>query len=237
MARAFTSADVVQSASGQVALATDPGVALPNPAAEGNGGVIVLGSGTQAAVPDQWHLAAVGGAGSALVLMIMCRADLPAGDQSWSFPALAGNVNWCWVAEEWTNLSFAPLATSARTSGALAPTSVSTGTTAAFDAPYAVGIAAVLLTTAGTGGNVWPSVSGWTNGFVQTDELAVGTGAGAAEDKLWIARYYGTAGETGPWETTATFSGAATTGKTAYSCIAVFRAEDENVADVGVILT
>lgn len=224
MARAFASTDIVQTNSGTASLQVDPSIALTSPATEGNGGIIVMAAQTVVAPPGQWHTAAAAGtADGSPQLAIMCRADLPPADQSWAFATFNGaTANWCWLAEEWTNFSFAPFAGSARTNLQSAPSSISTGTTGAFTADYVAGIAAVLL-FGGPTAAAWSTPS-WSGSFVETDVLSVGTGTGSTDMQLRIARRYGTLSDAGAWSTTATWSGAQT-GKTVYAAIAAFRAE------------
>jgi hypothetical protein len=227
MVRAFTAADVIQHDTGSVGGMTDPTtiVSLPNPASGGNSGLIVMGAQTFLAPPEQWHTAAGAGATDTSVQMgVMIRPDLPANDQSWVFATNTGAVaNWLWVAEEWANISYAPLHGSARTHTQVGGSSISTGTTPAFTAPYVVGIAAVFM-QGGTNAAAWSPVT-WSNGFTETDVVQVGTGQASGDFQLRVARRYGTLDETGPWETTCTFTDGADPGKVFYACLAVFRAE------------
>lgn len=227
MGRAFTSGDVVQTSGGAttgVAVA-NPSTALPNPASEGNGGFIVVCAQSIIDPPEQWHRVAASGAPvTQPQLGIMCRADLPAGDQSWFFQVAAGfTTYWTWLTEEWTNLSNAPLLAASSATAAQGVSSISTGSTGSWDAPYAVGIAAVGLIVGNTEGLAWPTVS-WSNGFTETDVFTRGTGTTMSDMQLRVARQYGTLGDTGSWETTATFTGSMGT-KNVYACLAAFRAE------------
>jgi hypothetical protein len=227
MARAFTSADVVQTTSGAttgVAVA-NPSTTLPNPATGGNGGIIVMCAQSIIDPPEQWdRVAASGTPVSQPQLGIMCRADLPDGDQSWFFQVAAGfTTYWTWLVEEWTNLSYAPLLAASSAAAAQGVSSISTGTTAGWSSSYAVGIAAVGLIVGNAEGLVWPTVS-WSNGFTETDVMQRGTGTATSDMQLRIARRYGALNDTGAWETTATFTGSMGT-KNAYACLAAFRAE------------
>lgn len=231
MPRAFTSADMVQGADGTPGPASAGNVALPGVGTEGNSGLIVMCAQTDIAPPQQWHSSAVSGTSSiARILSILIRPDLADGDQSWTFPpASVGTPVWLWRVEEWTNFSFAAELGSARTTNvSFGLTSISTGTTGTWDgAEYALGIAAVgmLGSDPAVSAADFPSVTGWSNGFTETTVLQQGPGgSGNADLKLWVARKYGAAGDTGAWETTATFSAAAA-GKIPWACIAVFRAE------------
>jgi hypothetical protein len=229
MPRAFTAADVVQSNSGNIPIASaviDPGVGLTSPAAEGNSGIaVVYAGGSGGDPPEQWDMVADGGQAALWVVGIGCRVCLAASEQDWEFRAFGGlATSWAWVAEEWTNISFAPLLGTAGVDTAANPASMTLGPTASWDATdYAVGIAAVLISNGTAGGSVWPSVS-WSDGFVETDVLTQGTGAAVADHQLRIARRYGTDAETGAWQTTATFTGAMTN-KSGFGALAVFRAE------------
>lgn len=222
MPRAFTPDDVVQAPSAQLAATATPNVAFTSPAAEGHAGIIVMGAQSLINPPEQWDPTVTAGTGGP-TLAIMCRSDLPDQDQAWTFSPTGGTPRWTWLAEEWANVSFAATAaTSASTSGQLAPASISTGTSGTTSAPYVACIAAVQILS--TGGSAWPSVS-WSNGFAETDVLSVGTGSVNGDIMLRVARYYGTLNETGGWETTATFTGSMTS-KTCHAAIAVFRAEN-----------
>jgi hypothetical protein len=228
MVRAFTAADVLQHDDDPAsALVADPGIALPNPTTAGNGGIIVMGVTFGTNPPEQWHR--VAGAGSSMDfpnVAIMCRADLPGGEQTWPFSVIGGSTAyWIWMAEEWDNLSFAPLAaTPAQTTGAANPASVTTGDTGTWDAPYVVGLGAVLMINGTTGGTVWPTTE-LSGGFDEVQVLTRGDGSTANDVQLHIARRYGTLNETGPWSLTATFTGSQTF-KSVYACLAIFRAEN-----------
>jgi hypothetical protein len=71
---------------------------------------------------------------------------------------------------------------------------------------------------------VWPTTS-WSDSFTETEVLTRGDGSATNDLQLHIARRYGTEGETGPWTTTATFTGTMTN-KSVFACLAVFRAEN-----------
>ena len=112
----------------------------------------------------------------------------------------------------------------ARNTGALAATSVSVGTTGAFDSLYTLGIAFAQISS--TGGSGWPTTA-WSNGFTQTDAVAIGAGSGASDLQLLVARRYGTPdpADDGPWETTVTFTGSMTAKTVTAAGMAVLRAE------------
>jgi hypothetical protein len=225
MPRAFTSADVVQADTGADVGATAPTISMA-PTAEGNGGIIVISAQNVLAPPSQWHtLAAAGLSDVNVMLGIMCRADLPPGETTWVFNSVGGvSGNWTWIAEEWTNLSYAPMLGSARTNQLTSVGSISTGTTGTWDSTnYAVGIAAMWIYGASGAPAGWPTCT-WSNGFTETDVLTIGTGSNIGDQELHVARRYGEAGDTGAWETTCTFHTTMTT-KAAHACLAVLRAE------------
>lgn len=226
--RAFTDADLVQPPDdGTSATTTSPsGLALAAGSTEGNAGILVLGAQTQIVSPDFWHIAAQSGTSAAAVqLAVLCRADLFAGETTWPFVAVGGSpATWAWSAQEWTNVSFAAFET-ASPAGTLAtnPASISTGTTGPFTTEYVMGVAAVLVQGSATS-TVW-SAGTWSNGFTETDVMSAGTGQNALDLQLRVARLYSGQNDAGSWESTFTFSGGAQTGKVAYACLAVFRAE------------
>lgn len=230
MARSFGDFDVVHSNAAALGPVADPGVALlaGDTTTEGNAGIIVIGAITQLAPPEQWHTAASSGAavGSAQ-LAVLCRPDIPAGESSWTFEVSGGSASWwAWIVEEWTNVSFAVQLASAQTLTVVTPASISSGTTDTFDALYAMAIAAVFVTGGGTGAGAWSPVT-WSNGFTETGVQTFGTGSASTQDlQMRVARKYLAAGETGPVETTCTFTDGTQTGKTAWACVAVLRAEN-----------
>jgi hypothetical protein len=220
--RAFTAADVIQSNPGTVTLTSPISVTVPNPTVEGNAGLVVMTAQTLISPPDQWSVAADAGTGGVSVA-VMLRPDLPDGESSWPFAALAGSPNWCWLAEEWTNIASAPIQSSAGADGAGADASLGTGNTSSpFDTQFLMGLAALQISS--SGGSAWPTVA-WSNGFVETDMVSIGAGSANGDLQLRVARYYGTDSEAGPWSTTATFTGSMTS-KTPHICLAVLRAED-----------
>jgi hypothetical protein len=226
MARAFTSADIVQHADGADTLVTSPSLALPSGSAEGSGGLIVMGALNAIASPENWDMPAGAGASavSGFQVAIMCRADLPAGETTWPFVVVGGGSSYfVWLAEEWSNLAYAPVGADANTNLVTNPASISTGTTGSAEPAFYVAVAAVFM-TGGASSGVWPSSVTWSNGFTETDVVSIGSGAGVQSFQLRVARKYETDVSTGTWETTANF-GATQTNKTAYACLAVFRAE------------
>lgn len=236
MARAFTSADVLQQNTGAQAATATPTPALSNPATGGNSGVLIAGATTQLNPPEQFHYGAQTGIATygGTLVAVLIRPDLNDGEQSWTLTPPSGTPNWCWIAEEWTNLAPTGEEASAGSGLLSAPATAPTGSTAAFDAEYVVGVAALLVFG---GGSIAFSTVSWSNSFVETDVVTIGTGLTAADTQLRVARRYGTQNDTGPWSTTATFTGGTQTGKTAYACLAVLRAEDEIVVDAPVVVT
>lgn len=208
------------------------GLASGDSTTEGNAGIIVLGAQTLINPPAEWDMVVSAGTGGP-TLAIMCRAYIPGGESSWPFTPISGGPNWTWLAEEWANVSSVPEETSASNTGASAPASYSTGTTGTFTSQFVAGVATVQILA--TGGSAWPSVS-WSNGFVETDVVSVGDGTVNGHLQLRVARLYGAENETGPWETTATFTGSMTS-KTVNGCLAVFRAQDLIVVPAPTILT
>jgi hypothetical protein len=216
--RPFSDADLIQANAGTAAPASSASVTVPSVTTEGNAGIICMFAGTIVNSPAQWDIVASG----SVLLAIMCRGDLPAGESSWPFSS-AGSTNWAWTAGEWANVASAPLQSSAPGNFLTGATSISTGSTGSFDAEYVMGIAAFGIISSG-GGSAWPSIS-YSGGFTETDTLQVGTGTTSVDLYLAVARQYGTDGDTGPWSCTATFTGSMAS-KTAYAALAVFRAED-----------
>lgn len=233
MVRAFTSADFGKQGSGITTGAgvTDPGVALASPATEGLGGLIVLGAQNPIDAPEQWDMIAESGAAAGSPqLGVMVRPCLPAGDQSWTFVAVGGfGTLWAWIAEEVANLSYAPIL------GAASPMLVkdpaggtyTIGSTGAWSAPYAVGIAALLMINSHDvtepAPTVWPTSVGWSNSFTETDVFTRGDGTVDTDMQLRVARRYGTLDDAGSWSTVVTLG--TTSGKNCYGAMGVFRAE------------
>lgn len=239
MARAFTAADVTQHDSGTAGPVEIPGVAFSRAggAVEGRGGLIVMASQTAVLPPYQWDAVVSAGISAGVPnLVIMARPCLPAGDASWEFragnspvsegspPGSSDLAYWAWIAEEWTNLSYAPLLGSAKTDNLTAGlSSISTGTTGAWSAPYAAGIAAAALIGSASS-TAWPTSASWSNGFTETDVISLGAGSAATDVQLRVARKYGTLNDAGSWSATCTFTGSMT-GIIPFAVLAVFRAE------------
>jgi len=231
MARAFTSDDTVQSVPGSDTATTTVSPTL-SATRDGSGGIIIMGALATIGSPPNWHFAGWGAsvAYSSRLVAVMCRADLPAGETTWPFVVSDGSTlaSWVWVAEEWTNLSYAPLASQSTGTGLTgSPTALTAGPSDTFTAEYVVGIAALMV--GGSAGATSPfSTVTWSSGWTETDVVTVGTGQNpvTADIQLRVARRYGTQDETGPWSVTATFDGGTQTGKTSGLCMAVLRAEN-----------
>lgn len=226
MPRAFTSADVVQANPGSAAAQITVNPALTNPAVEGRCGLLMMAAGGPINPPELWHTAAGAGAPGTKQVGVFCRAHLADQEQSWQLSHIATGTNWVWLIEEWKNVSYAALADlgSGSAAGVGGVASLSSGNTGTFDDPYVVGIAVAAIIN-GSGTSPWSAVN-WSNSFVETDVVNVGDGTAAGDIQLRVARRYGTFNETGPWETTATWTGGAQTNKTQYVALAVFRAEN-----------
>jgi hypothetical protein len=216
--RGFSDADLIQSNGGAAALVSSQTLTVPSGSAEGNSGIIVVGVQVPVTTPDQWHIAASPSGG---LLQVLCRADLPAGESSWTLDGLTAG-GWAWTVAEWANIAFAPIESAVAAAGAGGVSSLSTGSTGTFATEWVMGIAAFCLQT--SGGAVWPSVS-YDNGFTETDSQQSGDGTNAGDVLLKVARRYGTDSETGPWSCTATFTGSMAS-KTPHAALVVFRAED-----------
>lgn len=229
MPRSFADSDIVAGSanSGTVVLSASPiTVSLGGPTTEHNAGIIVMACQTVIAPPEQWDNIAPGGfsAPASPQAGVLIRSDIPAGESSWTFSPVSGGPSWVWLAQEWTNVSFTPIAASpASNTGALAATAVSTGSTGAFDSLYVLGIAYEQISS--TGGSTWPTAA-WSNGFVETDVVSVGTGSGTSDLQLRVARRYGTPADSGPWETTATFTGSMASKTVSAAGMAIIRAEN-----------
>lgn len=224
MPRAFTDADIVQQNPGNSGPLSAISVTLPAGTTAGKAGLIVVKTSVPLDPPNQWHTAAAGDV-TAGGLYMFCRPDMPEGETSWPFSWAGGAPTWVWKAEEWSNVSFAPMLGSAAGTGAFAASSIPSGTTGSFDAGPVLAVAAFgILRGGGAGATAWPTVSSYSNNFVQADDLQFGDGSLSNDLKLWIARYYGPDGTTGPLSCTATLSGTVT-GMVSAGVIAVFRAE------------
>lgn len=230
MSRAFTSADVVQSAPGSGTATTTVTPTL-SATQDGNGGVIIMGALATIGSPENWHFAGWGAsvAYNSRLVAVMSRADLPAGETAWPFVVSDGTTlaSWVWLAEEWTNLSYAPLASQSVGTGLTgSPSSLTAGPSDSFTADYVVGIAALMVGGSVGATSTFSTVT-WSSGWTETDVVTVGTGQNpvTADIQLRVARRYGTLAETGPWSVTATFDGGTQTGKTSGLCMAVLRAE------------
>jgi len=220
--RAYSDADLVQSNTGTLNGATTINVTVPSGTTASDAGLIVMYAAAVTAIPDNWD--PVISAPSGGLLAIYLRADLPAGETSWTFTAGGGAT--LWTAGEWANVASVPVQ---GTSGAaLGSGPLSTGSTGSFGAEFVMGVAAFALVNGNVSASGWPTVS-YDNSFVETDSLQVGDGTGIGDALLKVTRRYGTDGDAGPWSCTATFTGSMTN-KTPYAVLAVVGAEE--TADV-----
>lgn len=239
MARAFTDADLIQPAvtgalPGSTVTAT---VALGNPTTEGSTVLIHLRNFTFSPLQDLWSTAVA--ENSIPALSILYRVDVVAGEQSWDLilnpsspPASAGSSFWLFRVEEWQNIAYLPVVSSA-SSADLSPaaTTLSTGNTSSFTGEeYVVAFALFSFYKAVGDSQPWPTISGLTNGFTVVDTIDFGNGtetpgSGNLGGRLIVTRAYGTQNQAGPIETTATFSGTLTN-INAQAALAVFRAAD-----------
>lgn len=226
----FTDANLIQDNTGTAALVSSTSVTTPGATLLGNAGIVCMMAQTIIASPNQWDIVASAGFG---ILAIMCRSYLPGGETSWVFNSQAGSPNWAWAVEEWDNIALAPVETSVATTGTGGASSVSTGTTGAFNTQFVMGIAAFGI--AGGGGAVWPTIS-YSNGFTETDSVSIGTGANSGDLHLSVARLYGDDSDPGPWSCTATFTGSMTS-KTSYAALAVFRAIETDIVTTPLCLS
>jgi hypothetical protein len=216
--RAFSDDDLIQSNAGSAVLVSSQDLTVPAGTSEGTSGIIVAGVQLPIVTPDQWHVAASTSGG---LLQMLCRADLPAGESSWTLTAVT-TCNWAWTVAEWGNIAFAPIESTTANLGTGGASSVSTGSTGAFTTQFVMGIAGFVITSAG--GAAWPSVS-YDNSFTETDSQQSGTGTANGDILLKVARRYGTDSDAGPWSCTATFTGSMAS-KTPMGAMVVFRAED-----------
>lgn len=241
--RAFSDADLIQGKDG-TAGTSGAGVVdtalltLDSPTTEGSTLLVVMK--TSALTPDTgqgWdqNVAET----TALGLMVYSRADVPAGETSWTWTSTAAAQVWTWRIEEWANVAWVPLETSAAHYEGANPTAWATGNSGAIATQYVMGIAGFTLMrgTAGAGGFAAitsPQIGGHAATPVTTIDDGDGTASG--DIRLAVARYYGTENDVGPWSATATASGA-TTNYSGQSILAVYRAAPEIIvpADVGVL--
>ena len=216
--RPFSDDDQVQANAGSATFVTSQALTVPAGTSEGNNGIIVAGVQLPIISPAQWHPTVALPSG---LLQVLCRADLPAGESSWTLAAVT-NCNWAWTAAEWANGSSAPVEATTTATGTTGLSSLSTGTTATFTTQYVMGIAAFLMTS--SGGAAWPSFS-YDNSFTETDSQQSGDGTANGDLLLKVTRRYGTDSEAGPWSCTATFTGSTAT-KIPFAALVVFRAGD-----------
>lgn len=235
MARAFTDADLIQSNSGSSASSASVTVSLPNPTTDGNTVVLHFRCFSSSALGDIWQLSVA--ENSIPSLQIMTRVGVLGGENSWTIvlnpaapPASGGNSIWLWRAEEWANIGYLPVVSTASAAD-LSPTAspFSTGSTASFTGePFVLAFALVSFYKAVGDSQPWPTISALTNGFqvIEYVDFGDGTeapGSGLLGGRLAVCRMYGTENLDGPVTTSATLSGALTNINT-QGVVAVFRA-------------
>lgn len=247
MAREFTDADLIQSNSGSSASTASVTVSLPNPTTEGTIVVVHLRCFSSSALGDVWDLSVA--ENSIPSLQIMTRSDVVGGENSWTLvlnpaapPASGGNSIWLWQAEEWANVGYLPVVSTAAAAD-LSPTAspFSTGSTAAFTGePFVLAFALVAFYKAVGDSQPWPTITALTGGFSLVGYVDFGDGteapgSGLLGGRLAVCRMYGTALD-GPVSTSATLSGALTNINT-QGVVAVLRAADTVETAAPVVLT
>jgi hypothetical protein len=248
VARGFTDADLIQFNTGSLPGTTVTAtVALPAPTVEGSTVLIHLRNFTASPLQDLWSTAVA--ENSIPALSVLYRADVAAGEQSWDLilnpsspPASAGSSFWLFRVEEWANIASLPLVSSSAAADlSPAASTLSTGSTSSFTGEeYVIAFALFSFYKAVADSQVWPTITGLTNGFSVVDTIDFGngtetTGSGNLGGRLIVTRAYGTQNQDGPVETTATFSGALTN-INAQAALAVLRAADVTVMPAPVIL-
>lgn len=224
MARAFAAGDLAQPANSNSASAT-PSVALTlgSPTTDGNLVVAYIKSTTDLFSASDAAFDMIAKDHQSTGTRIFARVAT-AGETSWTFTTdVGGNPNWAWWVEEWSNAEV-PVGLVA-TGGLTQPspgTTLTTGTTTAAPAtyPYVLAVACWSLSIGGTTGT-FPTETAVSNGFAYAGSVAFGTGSAPLDQTLYVARYFGTLNETGPWESTITLSGsiAGTTGAGAIAAL------------------
>jgi hypothetical protein len=241
MARAFAAADLIQFATGTAGTGTvgaaTATITLPSPTTEGNTVLILLRNLSFTALADQWDMSVT--ENTIPALSILSRVGVPAGESSWTLAlSTAGSSAWVWRVEEWQNIAYLPVV-SASTAGGLAPApaTLSTGNTSSFTGEeYVMAVALFSFFKSPDDNAVWPTIGGYTNGFTSVDVIDNGDGTGLSDQRLAVARYYGTSGQNGPLETTATFTGTRTA-VNSQAALAVFRAAEVVTVDAPVVLS
>lgn len=237
----FSAADLLQSATGTAGASgigngvTSATVTLPAGTTEGSTVVVVMRSYGDTAIGQGWERGVTGG--SLPGMAIFYRPDIPVGETSWVFNAAAGGQQiWAWKVEEWTNIEFAPLATSAFHEDLAAASTLASGNTGSVTDQFVLAVGGFSVNKNSSDANNLPTISGYTGGFVETDQIANGPGTTAGDLHLAVARYYGADSETGPFSCTVDLTGSLTS-VSAHAAIAVFRAATENIiqADAGVL--
>src|ERR1043165_956166 len=131
--RAYSDADLIQSNTGTLNGATTIDVTVPAGTTEGNAGLIVMYAAAVTVIPANWDPVIAAPSGG--LLKIYLRADLPAGETTWTFTAGGGAT--LWTSGEWGNSSSVPV--QGTSSAALGSGPLSTGSTGSFTAEYVMG--------------------------------------------------------------------------------------------------
>lgn len=202
---ALSDADIIHSNSGTTVAVDDPVVSLAgaDTTTEGNTVVIFFSTGIGlAGCPDGFNtdLLATG----AVALSAYRRAGVGGGESSWVVPTVAAPAATLWVVLELgpniaTGAGIDKYATSMDTTGGT--TSRTTGTTATTDAADTIALAAWSLYRSTAGGTF--AMSGHTNGFVESHQLAVATAP--TDWRLAVARRFSAAPIA--YESTVSFTG------------------------------
>jgi hypothetical protein len=236
MARAFADADLIQHNSGSSVATASVTVSLPNPTTEGNTVVVHFRCFSSSVLGDVWDKSVL--ESTIPALQIMTRTDVTGGENSWTVslnpaapPASPGNSIWIWRAEEWANIGYLPVVSTASAAD-LSPTAspFSTGSTSSFTGePAWVAFALISFYKATADSQPWPTITALTNGFTLDEYVDFGdgteaSGSGLLGGRLAVCHLYGT-GVDGPVTTSATLSGTLTNINT-QGVIAVYRAAD-----------
>ena len=226
MVRAFTSGDVVQGKSGSATAVVDAGHSLDAATTAGHCGIIFEMAQTTLDTPAQWDLVIGAGSSDEFWQVGLClRADLPAGESEWEIRSVGElATQWAWRAEEWSNVSNAPvLATARRNATTEGETNIPLGPTSPTLDTAELAALLVLIGIHSTGGAAFPATASYTNDFTETHVIQNGDGTGSAHVQLRIARKLLTSPETGPWSTTIDFGAQSMSGKNVYTCMAALR--------------
>jgi hypothetical protein len=219
--RALNGSDLVQAKDGSSSGAATAPVALDWETTADTTLIAVIKGSSGMFQCDGWDLLAQDSSHSGT--RIFAKSPANAGETAWTFgyPGIV-SANWAWRIEEWRNVRWGgPLLTSGCIDNVVAPVTIDSGISGAADWPYVMAIAAWSLQIGGTTGT-FPGIAGISDGFTEVAQVAAGSGSAPLDAKLYIARYFGTQDEPGPWASTVTLTGsiAGTTGAGALAVIA-----------------